>query len=55
MGESGSVTGVDRNDDMLALSSAAAPLVAERIGFANVRFLKGAIEALDASTVSDLF
>ena len=52
VGENGSVIGVDRNDDMLALSRAAAPVVAERIGFANVRFVKGAIEALDAATAS---
>ena len=52
VGTSGSVTGVDRNDDMLSLSRAAAPVVASRVGFANVRFVKGAIEALDAPTAS---
>ena len=48
VGSTGSVIGVDRNADMLALSRSAAPLVAQRIGFSNVRFLEGAIEALDA-------
>ena len=45
----GAVLGVDRNADMLALSRGAAPVVAERIGYSNVRFVEGAIEALDAS------
>ena len=49
VGAEGAVIGVDRNADMLALSRAAAPVVAERIGFNNVRFVEGAIEALDAS------
>lgn len=48
VGASGRVIGVDRNQDMLALSRSALPVVAERIGFANVQFLEGAIEALDA-------
>jgi len=48
VGASGRVIGVDRNAEMLALSRAAAPVVAERIGFANVEFRDGAIEALDA-------
>ena len=42
------MTGVDRNASMLALSREAAARVAEAIGYANVRFLDGAIEALDA-------
>ena len=48
VGKSGSVTGVDRNADMLALSRAAIPVVASAVGFDNVRFVDGAIEALDA-------
>ena len=38
---------MDRNPEMLALSRQAAPVVAEAIGYSNVRFLEGAIEALD--------
>ncbi|QNJ25438.1 methyltransferase domain protein [Synechococcus sp. SYN20] len=49
VGATGQVIGVDRNADMLALSRSAAPVVAERIGYANVGFLEGAIEALDAT------
>ena len=48
VGAQGGVIGVDRNADMLALSRGAAPVVADRIGYSNVRFLEGAIEALDA-------
>jgi ubiquinone/menaquinone biosynthesis C-methylase UbiE len=46
VGSSGRVVGVDRNDDMLGVARAAAPVVAERIGFDNVTFLKGRIEDL---------
>ena len=49
VGQDGAVIGVDRNADMLALSRGAAPVVAERIGYSNVRFVEGAIEALDAT------
>ena len=49
VGATGRVIGVDRNADMLALSRSAAPVLAERIGYANVCFLEGAIEALDAN------
>ncbi|MGC6483999.1 MAG: methyltransferase domain-containing protein [Synechococcus sp.] len=48
VGAEGAVIGVDRNADMLALSRGAAAVVAERIGYSNVRFVEGAIEALDA-------
>ncbi|WP_115118518.1 methyltransferase domain-containing protein [Synechococcus sp. UW105] len=48
VGAEGAVIGVDRNRDMLGLSRRAAAVVAERIGFSNVSFLEGAIEALDA-------
>ncbi|HGY5534703.1 MAG TPA: methyltransferase domain-containing protein [Prochlorococcus sp.] len=48
VGSAGAVIGVDRNIEMLNLARQAAPVVAERIGFANVRFVEGAIEALDA-------
>ena len=49
IGASGSVTGVDCNTDMLRLSREASVLVADAIGYANVEFLEGAIEALDAA------
>ena len=49
VGASGSVTGIDRNADMLSLSRSASSAVAEAIGYANVKFKEGAIEALDAS------
>ena len=52
VGASGAVIGVDRNADMLELARAAAPVVAERVGFSNVRFLEGAIEALDAPSAT---
>ena len=52
VGASGTVIGVDRNADMLELARLAAPVVAERVGFGNVRFLEGAIEALDAPTAT---
>ena len=48
VGAGGAVIGVDRNADMLQLSRGAAAVVADRIGYSNVRFLEGAIEALDA-------
>jgi SAM-dependent methyltransferase len=52
VGPSGSVTGVDRNADMLALSREAIPVVASAVGFDNVCFVDGAIEALDAPTAT---
>ena len=47
VGKLGSVIGIDRNLEMLKLARDAAPLVAQRIGFSNVRFLEGSIEALN--------
>ena len=47
VGVDGAVLGVDRNPEMLSLSRQAAPVVAEAIGYGNVRFVEGAIEALD--------
>jgi ubiquinone/menaquinone biosynthesis C-methylase UbiE len=46
VGRDGEVIGVDTNDEMLALARSAAPSVAERIGYANVRFLRGQIQDL---------
>jgi ubiquinone/menaquinone biosynthesis C-methylase UbiE len=50
VGADGAVIGVDRNVDMLALSRGAAAQVADDIGYANVQFVDGSIEALDALT-----
>ena len=50
VGADGAVIGVDRNVDMLALSRGAAAQVADAIGYANVQFVDGSIEALDALT-----
>jgi arsenite methyltransferase len=46
VGESGSVIGVDMNDDMLNLARTSADTVAEKIGYKNVEFFKGKIEDL---------
>ncbi len=46
VGEQGRVIGVDMNDEMLALARRAAPAVAQRVGFANTRFVKGRIQDL---------
>ncbi len=53
VGISGSVLGVDMNDDMLALAKSAAPKVAAAIGHDNVIFKKGRIQdlALDMDQV----
>jgi arsenite methyltransferase len=45
-GKEGRILGVDANDDMLALARGAAPVVAGRIGYANVEFLRGHIQDL---------
>ncbi len=46
VGPEGRVIGVDANDDMLALARRSSPIVADRIGFANVEFRKGRIQDL---------
>jgi ubiquinone/menaquinone biosynthesis C-methylase UbiE len=46
VGAKGSVIGVDMNDEMLALAREAAPVVAERTGYANVEFRRGRIQDL---------
>ena len=48
VGADGAVIGIDRNVEMLALSRGAAAQVAEAIGYNNVQFVDGSIEALDA-------
>ena len=45
-GPRGRVIGVDVNDEMLALARRAAPVVAERLGFANVELRRGRIQDL---------
>src|SRR5258708_6646619 len=40
-GEKGRVIGVDMTDDMLEAARRNAPVVAERLGYANVEFRKG--------------
>ncbi len=51
VGPRGRVIGVDMTDDMLDLARRNAPLVAERIGWANVEFFKGRIQ--DLSMIAD--
>lgn len=46
VGASGRVTGVDMNDEMLAVARRNAPIVAERMGYANVEFKKARIQDL---------
>jgi arsenite methyltransferase len=56
VGPSGKVVDVDMTDEMLEVSGWAAPLVAERIGYANVEFRKGRIQdlALDIERLDQL-
>ena len=46
VGSTGKVIGVDMTDEMLNVARTNAPLVAERIGYANVEFRKGRIQDL---------
>ena len=46
VGAAGKVIGVDMTDPMLEVARRNAPIVAERIGFANVEFRKGRIQDL---------
>src|SRR5713226_1332716 len=46
VGEKGHVIGVDMTDDMLEIARRNAPIVAERLGYANVQFRKGRIQDL---------
>jgi arsenite methyltransferase len=47
VGPKGRVIGVDMNDDMLELARRSAPIIAERLGYANVEFRRGKIQDLD--------
>ncbi len=55
VGPKGRVIGVDMTDDMLEVARRNAPVVAERIGYANVEFRKGRIQdlALDLQRFDD--
>ncbi len=46
VGPTGAVIGVDMNPDMLDLSRRSAPIVSERVGYANVTFKRGRIQDL---------
>lgn len=46
VGANGKVIGVDMTDDMLEIARRNAPIVAERLGYANVEFRKGRIQDL---------
>ena len=46
VGAEGSVIGIDMTDDMLQVARENAPLVADRIGYANVEFHRGRIQDL---------
>ena len=46
VGPQGKVIGVDMTDDMLEVANRNAPIIAERIGYANVEFRKGRIQDL---------
>ncbi len=46
VGPEGKVIGVDMTDDMLDLARSNAPVIAERVGYANVEFKRGHIEDL---------
>ena len=46
VGAQGKVIGVDMTDDMLEVARRNAPIVAERVGYANVEFRKGRIQDL---------
>ncbi len=55
VGSKGVVIGVDMNGEMLELARRSAPVVAERVGYANVHFRRGQIQdlALDADQLDD--
>lgn len=55
VGSEGRVIGVDMTPEMLSVARAAAPVVAERLGYANVEFRRGRIQdlALDWDLLSE--
>lgn len=46
VGPTGRVIGVDMTDDMLEVARRNAPVIAKRLGYANVEFRKGRIQDL---------
>src|SRR5712692_2015828 len=46
VGPKGKVVGVDMTDEMIEIARRNAPIVAERLGYANVEFRKGRIQDL---------
>src|SRR5437899_2740160 len=46
VGRNGKIIGVDMTDEMLDVARRNAPIVAERIGYANIEFRKGRIQDL---------
>lgn len=56
VGPDGKVIGVDMTDEMLDVAHRNAPVIAERVGYANVEFRKGHIEdlATDITAMDDL-
>src|SRR5881296_4268500 len=46
VGATGKIIGIDMTDEMLALARRNAPIVAERLGYANVEFRKGRVQDL---------
>lgn len=46
VGPKGKVIGIDMTDDMLELARSNAPIIAQRVGYANVEFRRGHIEDL---------
>ena len=56
VGAEGRVIGVDMTDDMLEVARRNAPVLAERVGHANVEFRKGRIQdlALDLELMDEL-
>src|SRR5216110_2665054 len=55
VGPNGKVIGIDMTDEMLEVARRNAPIVAERLGYANVEFRKGRIQdlALDLETLDE--
>ncbi len=54
VGRSGSVIGIDRSEEMLSLAKNAAQIVAKKIGYSNVNFIKGSIESLDEKDTNNV-
>ena len=46
VGAEGKVIGVDMTDDMLEVANRNAPIIADKVGYANVEFRKGRIQDL---------